>query len=104
MKIPEAMFCMMSIGHGEVRRSGHMSDYEKVLKKQYPDRCLKILIRNADEEMEQATQRKGYRRVTRVLKKIKKYPDGEPVVREFAEKYRNEYPRRTALWDELSGI
>jgi uncharacterized Zn finger protein len=89
---------------GTAEAVGYMSDYEKVLKKRYPDRCLKILIRNADEEMEQATQRKGYRRVARVLKKIKKYPDGETVASELAEKYRNEYPRRTALWDELSGI
>lgn len=89
---------------GTAEAVGYMSDYEKVLKKRYPDRCLKILIRNADEEMEQATQRKEYRRVARVLKKIKKYPDGETVASELAEKYRNEYPRRTALWDELSGI
>lgn len=84
--------------------AGYLSDYEKVLKKRYPERCLKILVRNADEEMDQATQRKGYRRVARILKKIKNYPDGEPVAKELAEKYRNEYPRRTALWDELSGI
>lgn len=54
--------------------------------------------------MEQATQRKGYRHVARVLKKMKKYPDGAPVASELAEKYRNEYLRRTALWDEMSGI
>lgn len=84
--------------------AGYMSDYEKVLKRRYPERCLKILIRNADEEMNQATQRKGYRHVARILKKIKKYPDGEPAAKELTEKYRNEYPRRTALWDELSGI
>lgn len=89
---------------GTAESAGYMSDYEKALKKRYPDRCLKILIRNADEEMEQATQRNGYRRVARVLRKIKKYPSGETVASELAEKYRNEYPRRTALWDELRGI
>lgn len=84
--------------------SGYLGEYEKTLKKKYPERCLKILIRNADEAMEQATQRKGYRRVANILKKIKKYPDGESTAKELAEKYRNEYPRRTALRDELNGI
>ncbi|MBM6990496.1 MAG: hypothetical protein I3I98_03685 [Mobilibacterium timonense] len=82
-------------------RAGDFYGYEKVLKKRYPERCLKILAMKADEEMELATQRKGYRKVARVLKKMLGYPGGESVAKELAEKYRKEYPRRPALWEEL---
>lgn len=80
------------------------SDYEKVLKKYYPERCMKILAKNADTEMERATERKGYRKVARILNKIKKYPEGTALAQELAQKYRKTYPRRPALWEELSRI
>lgn len=82
-------------------RVGYFDGYEKVLRERYPERCLKILAMNADEEMELATQRKGYRKVARVLKKMLEYPGGEAVAKDLAEKYRKEYPRRPALWEEL---
>lgn len=82
-------------------RAGAFYGYEKVLRERYPERCLKILAMNADDEMELATQRKGYRKVARVLKKMLEYPGGEAVAKDLAEKYRKEYPRRPALWEEL---
>ena len=82
-------------------RVGYFDGYEKVLRERYPERCLKILAGNADKEMERATQRKGYRKVARVLKKMLEYPGGEAVAKALAEKYRKEYPRRPALWEEL---
>ena len=82
-------------------RAGDFYGYEKVLRERYPERCLMILAMKADEEMELATQRKGYRKVARVLKKMLGYPGGESVAKELAEKYRKEYPRRPALWEEL---
>ncbi|MFC2658663.1 MAG: hypothetical protein ACFN1F_07730, partial [Segatella sp.] len=60
--------------------------------------------KNADSEMDGATERKGYRHVARILKKIKKYPNGAEAAEKLAEKYRQEYPRRRALWDELSKV
>lgn len=82
-------------------RVGDFYGYEKVLRERYPERCLKILAINADDEMKLATQRKGYRKVARVLRKMLKYPGGEAVAKDLAEKYRKEYPRRPALWEEL---
>lgn len=82
-------------------RVGDFYGYEKVLRERYPERCLKILAGNADKEMERATQRKGYRKVARILRKMLKYPGGEAVAKDLAEKYRKEYPRRPALWEEL---
>lgn len=82
-------------------RVGDFYGYEEALKERYPERCLKILAGNADKEMERATQRKGYRKVARILKKMLKYPGGEAVAKDLAEKYRKEYPRRPALWEEL---
>lgn len=80
---------------------GYLYGYEEALKERYPERCLKILAGNADKEMERATQRKGYRKVARILKKMLKYPGGDTVAKALAEKYRKEYPRRPALWEEL---
>lgn len=88
----------------EAEKDGRLDGYEKILKKHYPERCMPILIKNADELMDRARDRKGYRHVANVLEKIKGYPDGGAAAERLAEKYRQTYPRRTALWDELSRI
>ncbi len=78
--------------------------YEEVLKERYPQRCLSILIKNANDTMAEAVDRRGYRKVGRILKKIKKYPEGPDKAAELAEKYCSENPRKTALRDEMNKI
>lgn len=75
--------------------------YEKVLKKLYPHRSLAIYVYHADMAMEEARDRRGYRKVKRVLKKILTYPGGTETAAQLAEKYRKKYPRRTSLIEEL---
>ena len=78
--------------------------YEEVLKERYPQRCLSILIKNANDTMAEAVDRRGYRKVGRILKKIKEYPEGPDKAAELAEKYCSENPRKTALRDEMNKI
>lgn len=75
--------------------------YEKQLKKLFPDRSLAIYVYHADTAMEEARDRRGYRKVKRVLKKMMTYPGGPETAAQLAEKYRKQYPRRTSLIEEL---
>ncbi|WP_299001340.1 hypothetical protein [uncultured Dialister sp.] len=76
-------------------------NYEKLLKELYPDRSLAIYVYHADAAMEDARDRRGYRKVKRILKKMLTYPHGPETAAQLAEKYRKTYPRRTSLLEEL---
>ncbi len=75
--------------------------YGKELFKFYPDRCLKVLANAADNQAERSKNRREYKHITRILKKIMSYSGGQELAAELAEKYRAQYPRRTAMIDEL---
>lgn len=53
----------------------------------------------------QQTGRHGFQRtgatIARTLKKIAAHPEGRVLAAELAAKYRAQYPRRTAMIDEL---
>ena len=51
--------------------------------------------------MEDARDRRGYRKVKRILKKMLTYPHGPETAAQLAEKYRKTSPRRTSLLEEL---
>ena len=76
-------------------------DSYKQLKKLYPERCLQVLINDANNVVKRSKNRRDYRWVANTLKKIQKYDGGVEVAHELAQKYVAEYPRRTALIDEL---
>ena len=82
----------------------YLKTYRKKLEGIYPERCLAILIKTADEDAEAANKRQNYQHVARVLRWMRKYPGGEKKAAELAEKYRAAYPRRRAMLEELEGI
>ncbi len=67
----------------------------------YPDRCLKVLANAADRQAHTAKNRRDYKYIVRTLKKIAAQPGGRELAGELADKYRLQYPRRTAMIDEL---
>ena len=67
----------------------------------YPERCLKVLANAADRETRESTCRREYRRIAKILRKIAALPGGKALAAELAEKYRAQYPRRTAMIDVL---
>lgn len=75
--------------------------YGKMLFKLYPERCFEVLKNAADQQAKDSSNRREYRYLAKTLKKIASYPGGKQLAAELAAKYRAQYPRRTAMQDEL---
>ena len=75
--------------------------YGKKLFMLYPQRCFKVLATVADRNAQTSKKRGDYRHIARTLEKIAAQPGGRELAAELAAKYRAQYPRRTAMLDEL---
>ena len=73
----------------------------KKLFSMYPDRCLKVLANAADRQARTSKNRRDYKYIARTLKKMVAHPGGREIAAELAVKYRTQYPRRSAMIDEL---
>lgn len=78
-----------------------VKEYEKELRKIYPERVRDLLLKLLNEEMRRANTRSEYANVIRILMLLYGYPDGRAKAAELASSWRREYPRRTAMLDEL---
>ena len=78
-----------------------IEEFEQELFKLYPVRCFRVLSKAADREACISSNRREYRRVTRILRKIAAHPGGKEIAADLAAKYRQQYPRRPAMIDEL---
>ncbi len=76
--------------------------YEKKLKKLFADRCLKVLVDCAEKTAIEGSKRSDYRRLAGLLNWIQKYPKGDGIAEKLAQKYRDTYPRRKAMLEEIS--
>ena len=76
--------------------------YETLLKKEYPQRCIAVYEAHLHQAMNRASNRKAYWSVIQTLKKLKKYPDGKVCAQAIAKQWKQNYPRRTSMLDELS--
>lgn len=79
-----------------------LQDYEPVLKRQFPDRCLAVLVTATRKMVDESNCRRHYRRIAYMLSWIRKYDNDTAAA--LANEFRQRYPRRTALRDELSGF
>ena len=75
--------------------------YGKKLFVLYPQRCFNVLANVADRYVQVSKNRRDYRHIARTLEKIAVQPGGRELAAELAAKYRAQYPRRTAMLDEL---
>ena len=75
--------------------------YEKALRKVYPQRVRDLLLKLLDREMQSASTRNAYAGVIRALKRLYGYPEGREKAAELARSWREKYPRRSAMLDEL---
>jgi len=87
-----------------VNDTTQLKEYEKKLKKLYPERCLSVLVSNAEQMAQDGNKRSDYRRLAGLLNWIQKYPGGDDVSEQLAEKYREAYPRRKAMLEEIAGF
>ena len=75
--------------------------YGRELFKLYPERCLKVLANAADRQARLSKNRRDYKRIAQLLRKIAAHSGGKELAAELAAKYRAQYSRRTAMFDEL---
>ncbi len=78
-----------------------LDDHEKILRKRFPERVIKIYSDYLKHEAERANDRKKYERLMPYLKKIAGCAGGEAAAQEIADSWKREYRRRSAMMDEL---
>lgn len=78
-----------------------LDQYEKVLKKKYPEKVRDAYINYVRKCAQGVTDRKRYKELMKYLKKISKYPDGKKKAQHIAEEWKLVYKRRPAMMDEL---
>ncbi|MBR3060629.1 MAG: SWIM zinc finger family protein [Oscillospiraceae bacterium] len=74
---------------------------EKALRKVYPQRVRDLMLKLLDREMHSASTRNAYAGIIHSLKRLYGYPEGRKKAAELARSWREKYPRRSAMLDEL---
>ena len=64
-------------------------------------RWEELLDEFADRQVRLSKNRRDYKYIARTLNKIAAHPEGRVLAAELESKYRAQYPRRTAMIDEL---
>lgn len=80
----------------------YLKQYEKELKKRYPDRCLKVLSEDTRRLAEEAKNRRDYKKVARNLRWMQRFPAGLEMAEELVAEFRIAYERRPAMMDEIA--
>lgn len=79
-----------------------MDEYEKRLKRKYPEKLRDAYAACTKRGMLSAGNRNQYAGVIHYLKKIMRYPGGKEIAIQIAAEWRRAYPRRRAMLEELS--
>ncbi len=77
--------------------------YGDILVKDYPDEIFKLCADDIREKCSQATDRRLYKKVCKDLLQLIKWK-GSSMARELVEEFKEKYPRRPALMDELQKV
>ncbi len=78
-----------------------LDQYEKSLKKRYPDEIREAYARILAEQSATVSNRKQYQELVHYLKKLRGYPSGTKQAAELAKDWRTQYSRRRAMMEEL---
>ena len=81
-----------------------LRQYEKDLRKVFPERVRDLLLRQLDEEMRRASTRSAYASVAQSVKRLYGYPEGREKAAELAKAWRRDFPRRSAMLEELKKV
>ena len=81
-----------------------LDKYLKVLSKEVPDRVIHLYATYIEDSMEHACERKAYRSIAKYLKTMSFSEVGRVKATELANNLKKEYPRRSAMLDELKKI
>lgn len=75
--------------------------YESVLRSWSPEKTRALYLQCLDRAMSLAGERNAYRKCVERLRKLRTYPEGAAAVRQLTKLWRETYPRRRAMLDEL---
>lgn len=79
-----------------------MNNYVGILSKNIPDRVIRFYEEYLIEEIKRASDRKHYKFLVKYLKTMSFCSAGKETAKKIAERWKQEYRRRSALLDELS--
>lgn len=83
---------------------GKLTEYETCLKKIYPEELLRKYETVVNSMAVHTSDRKHYRELVAILKRMQKYPGGNTRVDKIADNWRQAYKNRRAMMDELKEI
>lgn len=81
-----------------------LQEYESVLKKIYPAKVLEKYQIEVEKMAATSGARKKYKELVRILRKMKKLPEGKMVVNKIAKKWEQLYRNRPAMMNELEKL
>ncbi|MFD2116624.1 SWIM zinc finger domain-containing protein [Paenibacillus yanchengensis] len=81
-----------------------LQTYEKKLRKLYPELLLKKYEEVVEEMASYTSDRKTYQQIVAILRKMKKYPDGQEKVVQLVSRWKTAYSNRRAMMDELKKL
>ena len=104
LQLSEGMLEQMMAEMETSRHPYELWKYEKELRKVYPERVRDLLLKQLDNQMRQASARDAYARTVQELKRLYGYPEGREKAAELAKGWRRDFPRRSAMLDELKKV
>lgn len=104
LQLSEGMLEQMMAELEASRHPYELQKYEKDLRKVFPERVRDLLLKQLDNQMRQASTRSAYARTAQELKRLYGYPDGREKAAELAKTWRRDFPRRSAMLEELKKV
>jgi hypothetical protein len=81
-----------------------LTEYEKCLKKLYPQELLNKYETVVENMASHTSDRKRYREIVAILRRMRKYPQGKEKVEKIVTDWRTLYRNRRAMMDELKKL
>lgn len=81
-----------------------LQQYENVLKREYPEQLLQKYKTEVNNMAIHTGDRKKYRQLVAILRKMKKIRGGSKIVEDIVAEWKDHYRNRPAMMDELSRL
>ena len=78
-----------------------MQEYEKVLKKEYPEQILEKYKDEVNKMAMHTSDRKHYAHLVSLLRKMQQMKGGVKLVEQIVSEWKLKYKNRPAMMDEL---
>ncbi|WP_247652303.1 hypothetical protein [Lactiplantibacillus pentosus] len=81
-----------------------LQTYESLLKPHFSNQLLAKYDHEVRKMAKATGTRRKYQQLVRILKRMLDYPDGKSTVQTIVHGWQQQYPRRSAMMDELSQL